>query len=173
MTRVPVSAFWRVERDFSDSEIELMDAPGQDPEALRRDLEEYRAAKPDFRRASDRGAAFQRLAGARKRVTLVDLASGYGDHARKPDRAQAARRGGSWRWWRSIFNFETLRIARRATPPGEKLSFVQADARRLPFRNGSADLVFCSLALHHFSDRRRAGRAAGDAARGADRRGLH
>ena len=30
--------------------------------------------------------------------------------------------------------------------------FVQADARRLPFREKSADLVLCSLALHHFAD---------------------
>jgi ubiquinone/menaquinone biosynthesis C-methylase UbiE len=30
--------------------------------------------------------------------------------------------------------------------------FVQADARNLPFRNRGADLVFCSLALHHFAE---------------------
>ena len=30
--------------------------------------------------------------------------------------------------------------------------FVQADARQLPLRSQEADLVFCSLALHHFSD---------------------
>ena len=31
--------------------------------------------------------------------------------------------------------------------------FVQADARQLPFRNGAADLAFCSLALHHFAEK--------------------
>ena len=30
--------------------------------------------------------------------------------------------------------------------------FVQADARQLPFRTRGADLVFCSLALHHFAE---------------------
>ncbi len=49
--------------------------------------------------------------------------------------------------------FQTLQIARRATPPGEKMFFVQADARQLPFRNQGADLVFCSLALHHFAEK--------------------
>jgi ubiquinone/menaquinone biosynthesis C-methylase UbiE len=30
--------------------------------------------------------------------------------------------------------------------------FVQADAKQLPFRTRGSDLVFCSLALHHFSE---------------------
>ena len=47
---------------------------------------------------------------------------------------------------------KTLQIARRATPPGQKMFFVQADARQLPLRTKQADLVFCSLALHHFSE---------------------
>jgi ubiquinone/menaquinone biosynthesis C-methylase UbiE len=140
-----------VRRDFSHSEIELMDAPGQDPEALRRDLENIARLNRTFGARRIVARLFQRLAGTRRRVTLVDLASGYGDHARNLIGRSRAE-GRELAVVAVDFNFETLRIARRATAPGEKLSFVQADARRLPFRDGSADLVFCSLALHHFSD---------------------
>jgi ubiquinone/menaquinone biosynthesis C-methylase UbiE len=128
-----------------------MDTPGQDPEALRRDLENIARLNRTFGARRIVTRLFQRLAGTRRRVTLVDLASGYGDHARNLIGRSRAE-GRELAVVAVDFNFETLRIARRATPPGEKLAFVQADARRLPFRNGSADLVFCSLALHHFSD---------------------
>lgn len=138
-------------REYSDSEIELMDMPGLDREALRKDLENIARLNRTFGARRIVARLFQKLAGSRKRVTLVDLASGYGDHARNLlERSRAE--GRELAVVAVDFNFETLRIARGATPPGEKISFVQADARRLPFRDGSADLVFCSLALHHFSD---------------------
>ena len=60
--------------------------------------------------------------------------------------------------------FQTLQIARRATPAGQKMFFVQADARQLPLRNQGADLVFCNLALHHFAEKdalKRVARARG------------
>jgi ubiquinone/menaquinone biosynthesis C-methylase UbiE len=140
-----------VRRDFSASEIELMDTPGLDREVLRRDLENIARLNRTFGARRIVARLFRRLAGSRKRVTLVDLASGYGDHARNLIGHSRAE-GRELAVVAVDFNFETLRIARQATPPGEKLSFVQADARRLPFRDRSADLVFCSLALHHFSD---------------------
>ncbi len=138
-------------RDYSESEIELMDIPGQDPEALRRDLENIARLNKTFGARRIVARLFQRLAGQRERVTLVDLAAGYGDHARNLIGRSRAQ-GRELAVVAVDFNFDTLRIARQATPPGEKLSFVQADARKLPFRDGGADLVFCSLALHHFSE---------------------
>ncbi len=138
-------------RDYSESEIELMDMPGLDREALRKDLENIAKLNRTFGARRIVARLFEKLAGSRKRVTLVDLAAGYGDHARNLIGRSRAE-GRELAVVAVDFNFETLRIARGATPPGEKLSFVQADARRLPFRDGGVDLVFCSLALHHFSD---------------------
>jgi ubiquinone/menaquinone biosynthesis C-methylase UbiE len=139
-----------VRRDYSDSVIELMDLPGQEESVLRCDLENIARLNGTFGARRIVARLFQRLAGDARRVTLVDVAAGYGDHARHLlDRARA--RGREVVVLAVDFNRTTLRIAREATPPGAKLFFIQADARRLPFRDRGAELVFCSLALHHFS----------------------
>ncbi len=140
-----------MQRDFSEAQPELMDLPNQDENALRRDLEHIALLNRAFggRRAVER--VFHALAGQAARLLLIDLAAGYGDHGRNLIRRARAKR-------REVtviavdFQFQTLQIARRATPAGQKMFFVQADARKLPFRNGSADLAFCSLALHHFAE---------------------
>lgn len=43
-----------------------------------------------------------------------------------------------------------LGLARTMRSGDDRLTFVQADARRLPFADGSFDLATCNLALHHF-----------------------
>jgi ubiquinone/menaquinone biosynthesis C-methylase UbiE len=140
-----------VQREFSESQPELMDLPNQDEKALRSDLENLARLNGTFggRRAVTR--LFHQLAGARDHLVLVDLAAGYGDHGRNLI-AQARARQGEVAVVAVDFQFQTLRIARAATPPGQKMFFVQADARRLPFRDKGADLAFCSLALHHFAE---------------------
>ncbi|HUB66152.1 MAG TPA: methyltransferase domain-containing protein [Candidatus Methylacidiphilales bacterium] len=128
-----------------------MDLPQQDEKALRSDLENIARLNGAFggRRAVEK--IFHQLAGSISRLVLVDLAAGYGDHGRNLIAKARARQ-------REVavvaidFQFQTLRIAREATPSGAKMFFVQADARRLPFRDKGADLAFCSLALHHFAE---------------------
>jgi ubiquinone/menaquinone biosynthesis C-methylase UbiE len=137
-------------RDFSASELELMDLPQQEEEALRRDLQQIAGLNRTFGARKIVARLFHRLTAGMGRITLIDLAAGYGDHARNLI-AQGAERGQEVRVVAVDFNRTTLQIAREATGPGAKMFFVQADARRLPFRDRGADLVFCSLALHHFS----------------------
>jgi ubiquinone/menaquinone biosynthesis C-methylase UbiE len=138
-------------REFSEDNPEIMDLPGQDETELRIDLENLGRLNRTFGGRSAVQKMFHFLAGNARRVLLVDLASGYGDqgrnlidHARKRDcdlTVVAVDR-----------QFDTLRLAREATPAHQRMVFVQADARQLPFRTHGADLVFCSLALHHFAE---------------------
>jgi ubiquinone/menaquinone biosynthesis C-methylase UbiE len=84
-------------------------------------------------------------------ATVVDLAAGYADQDRNLAE-RSHRNGAPWRLIAVDFQRPTLRLARAATPTDLPVWFVQADARRLPFRPGSVDYAFSSLALHHFSD---------------------
>jgi len=129
-----------------------MDLPNQNEEALRSDLENIARLNRTFggKRAVEN--VFHKLADASGRLTLVDLASGYGDHGRNLiERAQASRQEVTV--VAMDVQFQTLQIARRATSSNRKMFFVQADARRLPLRPQGVDLVFCSLALHHFAEK--------------------
>jgi len=94
---------------------------------------------------------FHKLAHSKRKVLLADLAAGYGDQGRN-----LIRRGREQNCDVSVISvdlqFQTLKLARAATPAGQKMFFVQADARHLPFRSRGTDLVFCSLALHHFAE---------------------
>ncbi len=129
-----------------------MDLPNQDEAALRSDLENIARLNKTFggRRAVEK--IFHKLADGIDRLVLVDLACGYGDHGRNLIRLGHIHQ-------RDVtiigvdMQFQTLQIARQATPSGQKMFFVQADARQLPFRKKGADLVFCSLALHHFAEK--------------------
>jgi len=129
-----------------------MDLPNQDEQALRNDLRHIARLNGTFggRRAVQ--SIFHRLADTTRRLVLVDLACGYGDHGRNLIR-QAKSRRHEVTVVAVDFQFQTLQIAREATPPDQKMFFVQADARQLPFRTKGADLAFCSLALHHFAEK--------------------
>jgi ubiquinone/menaquinone biosynthesis C-methylase UbiE len=128
-----------------------MDLPNQNEEALRSDLRQLAGLNRTFggRRAVEK--LFHKLARSMNRLVLIDLACGYGDHGRNI-LAHSKARGKALTVVALDIQFQTLQIAREATPPGEKMFFVQADARQLPFRNKGADLAFCSLALHHFAE---------------------
>ena len=140
-----------MQREFSEDHPELMDLPGQDEHALREDLKSLAWINRTFggRRAVER--VFRRLANGSRRLVLVDLCAGYGDHGRNLlDVAKERRQDVNI--VAVDFQFQTLKIAREATPAAEKMFFVQADARQLPFRTKAVDLAFCSLALHHFAE---------------------
>jgi ubiquinone/menaquinone biosynthesis C-methylase UbiE len=128
-----------------------MDLPHQDTEALRKDLVQLADLNRTFGARRAVAALFHQLAAKMRRVVLIDLASGYGDHSRNLIAKARARRQ-EVAVIAMDCQLKTLQIARRATPSDHKMLFVQADARQLPLRNREADVVFCSLALHHFSD---------------------
>ncbi len=79
-------------------------------------------------------------------LEIVDLATGGGDfpHAMA---AWARRRGLRARVLATDLNPQILDLAARGTSPG--VEFAVADARRLPFGDGSFDVATCSLLLHH------------------------
>jgi ubiquinone/menaquinone biosynthesis C-methylase UbiE len=140
-----------VQRRFSESEPELMDLPNPDEAALRSDLENLSRINRVFGAKGKLEQIFRRLAGSIRKMTVIDLASGYGDHGRNLIRSGRTR-GQEVTVVAVDYQLSTLRIAREATGPDQKIFFVQADARQLPFRRRSGDFVFCTLALHHFSE---------------------
>jgi ubiquinone/menaquinone biosynthesis C-methylase UbiE len=140
-----------MQREFSEAKPELMDLPGQDEKSLRSDLENIAGLNRSFggKRAVER--VFEELADKSGRQVLIDIAAGYGDHGRNLlGRCEA--RGRELAVVAVDFQFQTLRIAREATASSQRMFFVQADARQLPFRDKGCDLAFCSLALHHFAE---------------------
>ena len=128
-----------------------MDLPGQDEAELRLDLENLARLNRTFGARVAVEKMFHQLIDKTQKVLVADLASGYGDHGRN-----LIERGRERNCEVSVvsvdFQLQTLKLARAATPPHQKMFFVQADVRCLPFRNRGADLVFCSLALHHFAE---------------------
>ncbi|MCE0523031.1 MAG: methyltransferase domain-containing protein [Methylacidiphilales bacterium] len=142
----------RMQRDFSETQPELMDLPNQDEKALRSDLENLARLNRTFGGKKAVETIFHKLADKTRNPVLIDLASGYGDHGRNLIRRAKASQN-DITVMAVDMQFQTLQIARAATPAGQKMFFVQADARQLPFRNRGADLVFCSLALHHFAEK--------------------
>lgn len=140
-----------MQREFSESQPELMDLPNQDKTALRSDLQHLARLNRTFGGRKAVETVFRTLADQARSLLLIDLAAGYGDHGRNLLQLAKARQH-DVTVVAVDFQFQTLQIAREATPPGKKMFFVQADARQLPFRNQAADLAFCSLALHHFAE---------------------
>ena len=138
-------------REFSEDNPEIMDVPGQDENELRIDLQNLARLNRTFGGRSSVQRMFRYLAGQSRKVLLVDLASGYGDQGRNLI-AHGRERHCDISIVAVDRQFDTLRLAREATPPHQRMFFIQADARQLPFRARGADLVFCSLALHHFGE---------------------
>jgi ubiquinone/menaquinone biosynthesis C-methylase UbiE len=140
-----------VRREFSEDKPEIMDLPGLDKDDLRVDLQNLGWLNRNFGGRSAVQKLFRLVAGSARRLTLVDLCSGYGDQGRHLI-AHARQRNCELAVVAVDFQFDTLRLSREATPKHQRMFFVQADARHLPFREGAAELAFCSLALHHFAD---------------------
>ena len=81
-----------------------------------------------------------------EQATLLDVGTGLGDIPRRAV-GMARRRGVALRAF-GVELVESLAGAAR----GPELPVACADARRLPFADGSIDFVTCSQLLHHFDD---------------------
>jgi ubiquinone/menaquinone biosynthesis C-methylase UbiE len=86
---------------------------------------------------------------AREARTILDVGCGSGDVARGLTRA-ARERGLAVEVTASDYSDAVLEIARARTRAGEPIRFERADARALPYADGSFDVATCNLALHHF-----------------------
>jgi ubiquinone/menaquinone biosynthesis C-methylase UbiE len=130
-------------------EEEWMDLPGQDPALVAECLD-------DLRRLNRFTGGVFLTVRALGRLTrdlppgggleILDVATGGGDFPRTMA-AWAGRRGLRARILATDLSPEILGLAARGAPPG--VEFAVADARRLPFADGSFDVATCSLFLHH------------------------
>lgn len=145
------ASFPTMQREFSEAEPELMDLPNLNERELQADLENLATLNRTFGATYAVDKTYRRLSEGLPRLTLVDLGSGYGDHGRHLMAGSRAE-GRALTLLAVDQQFQTLRLARQATPADQPIYYIQADARQLPFREKSADLVFCTLALHHFAD---------------------
>jgi ubiquinone/menaquinone biosynthesis C-methylase UbiE len=80
-------------------------------------------------------------------LTVLDVATGGGDIPRW----LARRRGGPGLLIAADLHPQMLDLA-RGWSKGLPIRFLRCDARRLPFRDRSIDLVLCSLMLHHLTE---------------------
>jgi ubiquinone/menaquinone biosynthesis C-methylase UbiE len=82
-------------------------------------------------------------------LRIIDVATGGADLPRRVLDHLAAR-GAQAACVAVDRSMRILRIAQESDARRNDLTFVQADARSLPFADGSFDLATCNLALHHF-----------------------
>jgi hypothetical protein len=127
--------------------IEFLDDPGVDAEVRRRSIGDVtrsnkwlgglRAAVAELRRI---------LPTLGTDVTLLDVGTGLADIPRHGTSAAAAR-GTRLATIGVDVSWPLLSVAR-----GHTSHMVCADARALPFRDGSVDVAMCSQFLHHFEE---------------------
>ncbi|MEM1058050.1 MAG: methyltransferase domain-containing protein [Verrucomicrobiota bacterium] len=138
-------------RDFDPDELELMDLPNPDPKDLEDDLTNLGIINRWFGGTKNMLAALGRLVAGAETFTVVDLATGYGDHPR--NMVKWARGQGKRCQVMAVDNqMDTLVMAREASRATPEVAFIQADIRKLPFKDKATDFTFCCLALHHFSE---------------------
>lgn len=132
---------------------ELMDH-ASDPKELGADLRNLEAinrflgGRSLIRRQLKR--VLSRLPSGRS-LRVLDVATGGGDLPREVA-GQLRRRGIRATLLAIDYNPLTIATAREWSRGLPEIRFARGDARRLPIREGSVDLVLASLLLHHFGD---------------------
>ena len=126
--------------------VEFLDEPGVDPQTIRRSMQDVALSNSLFGGTRAVLAELREVlvtAGSRP-LTLLDVGTGTGDIP-ECARAAAQRRGVSLQ----AFAVEASEpLASAASARG--LPTACADARKLPLRDQSVDIVICSQLLHHF-----------------------
>jgi SAM-dependent methyltransferase len=126
---------------------EILDAPDADPRLAARSLQDVATANRLF---GGTRAVLAELATLwptlPRHATLLDVGTGAGDIPARVTGAAAEQGIGLW-----MVGLEMNRELASASR-GTSLVAVCGDARRLPFRDHSIDVVICSQVLHHFFD---------------------
>lgn len=136
------------ERRFDPDLIEMMDRPQPVSDALRVDLENLRKLNQSFGSHALIRYFLNRWCKSDEQIVLIDLCTGFGDIPRLAV-DWCRLRGIKVRIHAVDSQPATLAIARERSKAYPEIEFVQSDV--FEFKD-SGDLVFCSLALHHFSD---------------------
>ena len=139
-----------MERQFNPVELELMDRPQPVSPELERDLENIRQLNRWFGSYALISMFLSRWIKPGSRLRIVDLATGSGDITRL-----IAECGRKIRAELRIDALDrqsaTLEIAQKLSVPYPEISFVEGNI--LEWRPAEPyDVVFCTLALHHFSN---------------------
>lgn len=116
-------------------QAELLDEDAGTPAEIARSLEELWWINRRLGGCSSWRKLLPRLPAA---ASVLDVGSGYGDMAQFVGAALGAR---------------VIMLDRMPSHLGRRGPRVSADALRLPFADGSFDLVTCNLFLHHFHGR--------------------
>jgi SAM-dependent methyltransferase len=136
------------ERAFDPGLIEMMDRPQPVSEELRVDLENLRKLNESFGSYSLIRFFLNRWCKRDEELVLVDLCTGFGDIPRLAV-DWCRRHGVKVRILAVDSQPATLEIARERSGGYPEIQFIKSDVFEF---TDPGDLVFCSLALHHFSD---------------------
>ena len=126
---------------------EYLDQPRLDVVELRRNLREMAMLNRLPGGSADSRRAIEWLLNGAERAVVVDVGTGAGDlpallaRSRGPQRLQVLA---------CDVRPEVLAYARLRLAPFAHVELLEADARRLPLADESADVVHASLLIHHF-----------------------
>ena len=139
-----------MKRQFDPAELELMDRPQPVSAELEHDLENIRELNRWFGSYALISLFLSRLIKPGARLRIVDLATGSGDIPRLI--AEYGRKvGAELRIDALDRQSATLEIAKKLSVQYPEITFVEGNI--LEWRSAEPyDVVFCTLALHHFSD---------------------
>ncbi|MDD5261418.1 MAG: methyltransferase domain-containing protein [Methylacidiphilales bacterium] len=143
-------------RHFNLSERELMDDPAVDTSALAAGLENLTTINHYFGGHVVCDLILEHIASGTREPALknrelmwLDCATGAGDLPVY----FSAKTGPSARFVLLDLHAGTLQISKQRAPTtGFHGSWLQGNMLKLPFGDGSFDIVTCQLALHHFSE---------------------
>jgi 2-polyprenyl-3-methyl-5-hydroxy-6-metoxy-1,4-benzoquinol methylase len=139
-----------MKRRFNPAELELMDRPQPVSAELERDLENIRELNRWFGSYALISLFLSRWIKPGARLRIVDLATGSGDIPRLV--AECGRKvGAQLRIDALDRQSATLEIAKKLSARYPEITFVEANVLEWDAAE-PYDLVFCTLALHHFSD---------------------
>jgi 2-polyprenyl-3-methyl-5-hydroxy-6-metoxy-1,4-benzoquinol methylase len=146
--RLPMhTTFFCADRKFDSGVVEMMDRPQAVSSDLRADLENLRRLNQFFGSYSLVRHFLQKWCKPREQLVLIDLCTGLGDIPRFiVDWSRSHRI--NIRILAVDFQSSTLQIAREHSRDYPEIEFILANV--FEFQE-TADLVFCSLALHHFT----------------------
>jgi SAM-dependent methyltransferase len=139
-----------MKRQFNPAELELMDRPQPVSAELESDLENIRELNRWFGSYALISMFLSRWIKPGVRLRIVDLATGSGDIPRLI--AEYGRKVGAGLQIDALDRQSaTLEIAKRLSARYPEISFVEGDVLEWQ-PTEPYDIVFCTLALHHFSE---------------------